>query len=121
MDTETHANAMKQAFLLACDEECTCVPTPEYAEYERKQQEELGDITDIGERMLRVIFYPFFSELYPDTEEFVSVCLRCRILGVAEDSLDEYEVDSWRAEHQEKYPNNVSERISRSPWWSGDE
>ena len=103
MDTETHANAMKQAFLLACDEECTCVPTPEYAEYERKQQEKLSNIADKDERMLRFIFYPFFSDLYPDTEEFVSVCLRCRILGIAEKSLDEDEVGVWRLEHQANY------------------
>jgi hypothetical protein len=50
--------------------------------------------------MLRLIFYPFFSELYPDAEEFVSECLRCRILGIAEESLDENEVGLWRMEYR---------------------
>ena len=103
MDTETLNNAMKQVFLFACSEKCSCVPTPEYAEYERKQHEGLSNIADKDERMFRVLFYPFFSELYPNAEEFVSECLRCRILQIADESLDENEVGVWRMEHQANY------------------
>lgn len=62
---------------------CTCVPTPEYAEYLRQEQEDTAGLSP-AERMLYWINAPKFDGVdYPEN------CPRCAILAQYENAIGE--------------------------------
>jgi len=80
---------IQQMFGVIAKSKCLCTHSPEYDEFVRNEEAMLADIKDPAERMLKLIFSPMFSELYPNTEDYTSTCLRCELLELLNDVVDE--------------------------------
>ncbi len=80
---------IKQVWDFIGESKCLCVRSPEYDEFVRNEEAMLADIKDPAERMVKLIFSPQFEELYPNTDTRTFTCLRCELLDLLNDLVDE--------------------------------
>lgn len=97
--TTDYQDIAKRAFILSAESECVCVPTPEYAEHERREQEVMNAIDSPSERLFALLNMPTFGELYPDKKLLERECLRCALIMFFDEIVPERELSEWTSDY----------------------
>ena len=103
--TNTTSNSyavIQQMFGVIAKSECLCKCSPEYDEFVRNEEAMLANIKDPAERMLKLVFSPMFSEVHPDKEDYTSTCLRCELLELVDELVDEVTMTKIRQEYRQR-------------------